>query len=193
MVNPPLELYLLQLIAGTDYLTQDLIPALYFLTKTFDTVPHGPLLQKLKNLNVHPHILRWLTHYLSFRCQYVCVNNSSSDILLVYSGVSQGCVLGPLLFIVYVNNITMIPLSDGTMSLYADDIVLYRPIYTPADYHQLQGDVNNLCTWTDGNNLKFNVTKCKYMIISRKKQPITPNSPLFINNCCLERVISYSV
>ena len=97
----------------------------------------------------------------------------------------------PLLFIVYVNDITMIPLSDGTMSLYADDILLYRPIYTSANYHDLQGDVNNLCAWTDGNNMKFNATKCKYMIMSRKKQPIIPNSPLVINNCCLERVNSY--
>jgi len=49
-----------------------------------------------------------------------------------------------LLFIVYVNDITMIPLSDGTMSLYADDILLYHPIYTPADFYDLQGDVNNI-------------------------------------------------
>ena len=55
--------------------------------------------------------------YLSFRHQYVCVNSSSSDILPVYSGVPQGSVLGPLLVIVYVNEITMTPLSDGTMSL----------------------------------------------------------------------------
>ena len=114
----------------------------------------------------------------SFRHQYVCVIGSSSDILPVYSGVPQGSVLGPLLFIVYVNDITMIPLSDGTMSLYVDDILLYHPIYTHANYHDLQGDVNNFCAWTDGNNLKFNATKCKYTIIFRKKQPILPNSPL---------------
>ena len=58
-------------------------------------------------------------------------------------------------------------------------------------YYDLQVDVNNLCAWTDGNNMKFNATKCKYMIISRKKQPIIPNSPLVINNCCLERVNFY--
>ena len=169
----------------------DICTVFFDFSKAFDTVPHRPLLQKLKDLNVHSHILKWLTHYLSFRHQYVCVNSSSSDILPVYSRVPQGSVLGPLLFIVYVNDITMIPLSDGTMSLYADDILLYRPIYTSADYHDLQGDVNNLCAWTDGNNLKFNATKCKYMILSRKKQPIIPNSPLLINNCCLERVNSY--
>jgi len=51
----------------------------------------------------------------------------------------------------------MIPLSDGTMSLYADDMVLYRPIYIPVDYHHLQGDVNNLRAWTDGNT--WNLTQ----------------------------------
>ena len=86
-------------------------------SKAFDSVPHRPLLQKLKDLKVHSHILKWLTHYLSFRHQYVCVNSSLSDILPVYSGVPQGSFLGPLLFIVYVSDITMISLSDGTMSL----------------------------------------------------------------------------
>jgi len=66
--------------------------------------------------------------YLSFIHQYVCVNNSSSDILPVYSGLLQGSVLEPELFIVYVNDVTMIPLSDGTMPLYVDDNVLYCPI-----------------------------------------------------------------
>jgi len=60
MVNPPLELYLLLLIAGTDYLTQGLTSALYFLTsrKSFDTVPHRPLLQEFKDVTIHSHILR---------------------------------------------------------------------------------------------------------------------------------------
>ena len=169
----------------------DICTVFFDFSKAFDTVPHRPLLQKLKDLNVHSYILKWLTNYLSFRYQYVCVDSYSSDVLPVYSGVPQGSVLGPLLFIVYVNDITMIPLSDGTISLYADDILLYRPIYTHNDYHLLQGDVNNICTWADINNLKFNSTKCKYMIISRKKQPTIPVSPLLINDCCLERVKSY--
>ena len=62
----------------------------------------------------------------------------------------------------------MILLSDGTVSLYADHILLYRPIYTSVDYQDLQGDVNNLCAWTDDNYLKFNASKCKYKIMSRK-------------------------
>ena len=143
----------------------DVCAEFFDFSKACDTVPHRLCIQKLRDLIVHPHILRWLTHYLSFRQQYVCVNNSASSILPVCSGVPQGSVLGPLLFIVYVNDITMTPLSDGTMSLYADDILLYRPIYTPTDYHHLRGDVHNLCTWTDRNSLKFNANKFKYMII----------------------------
>jgi len=78
--------------------------------------------------------------------------------LPVYSGLLQGSVLEPELFFVYVNAVTMIPLSDGTMSLYVDDNVLYHTIYSPADHHHLQGDVNNLCAWTDDNSLKFSAT-----------------------------------
>ena len=54
-----------------------------------------------------------------------------------------------------------------------------------------KADVNSLCAWTDANYLKFNATKYKYMIISRKKHPVSPNYPLHINNCCLERINSY--
>ena len=108
----------------------DICTVFFDFSKAFDTVPHRPLLQKLKDFNVDSHILKWLTDYLSFRYQYVCVNGSSSETLPVYSGVPQGSVLGPLLFIVYVNDITAIPLSDGSLSLYADDILLSRPVYT---------------------------------------------------------------
>ena len=160
-------------------------------SKAFDSVPHRPLLQKLKNCNVHPHILRWITHYLCKRSQYVCVNGSSSGVLPVTSGVPQGSVLGPFLFIFYIDDITMVPLSDGTMSLYADDLVLYRPIHSATDYHLLQIDIDNICVWSDDNLLKFNGRKCKYMIITRRKQPSLPVTPLKIKQTFLERVHSY--
>ena len=119
-------------------------------------------------------------HYLSNRSQYVCVNGSSFDVLPATSGVPQGSVLGPLLFIFYINDITLVPLSDGTMSLYADDLMLYRPIQSATDYHFLQMDIDNLCVWSDDNLLKFNSRKCKYIIISRRKQPSLPVTPLNI-------------
>jgi len=108
--------------------------------KAFDSVPHRPLLQKLKTwLSVHPHILRWITHYLCRRSQYVCVNGSSSGVLPGTSGAAQGSVLRPLLFIFYINDITVIPLSDYYVTLIiTDDLVLYHPIYSTTDYHLVQ-------------------------------------------------------
>ena len=120
-------------------------------SKAFDTIPHSFLLQNLQNYGVHKQILRWLIHYLCSRTQYVCVNGSSSDILPVSSGVPQGSVLGPRLFIIYIDDITDLQLSDGSMTLFADDIILYRPICTPADYSLLQLDIDDICTWTTNN------------------------------------------
>jgi len=65
--------------------------------------------------------------------------------------VPQGSVLGPLLFIIYIDDITDLQLSDGSMTLFADDIMLYRPICTPADYSLLQLDIDDICTWTTNN------------------------------------------
>ena len=69
--------------------------------------------------------------------------------------------------------------------------MLYRPIRTPEDYNQLQLDMNKLCTWTDNNLLTYNTNKCKYMVISRKKQPSLPSMPLNVNNSPMEMVSSY--
>ena len=85
----------------------------------------------------------------------------------------------------------MVPLSDGTMSFYADDLVHYRPIHSATDYHLLQIDIDNICVWSDDNLLKFNGRKCKYMIITRRKQPSLPVTPLKIKQTFLERVHSY--
>ena len=84
----------------------------------------------------------------------------------------------------------MAPLSNGTMSLYADDLMLYHPICSATDYHLLQMDNDNLCVWSDNNLLKFNGRKCKYMIISRRNNPPSL-APLKIKQTCMERVHSY--
>ena len=94
------------------------------LSKAFDKVPHRSLMNKLADLNINPHALKWLGDHLSQRSQYVVVNGESSTSTQVISGVPQGSVLGPLLFLTYINGITEIPINDGCMLLYADDIFL---------------------------------------------------------------------
>ena len=79
-------------------------------------------------------------------------------------------MLGPLLFLMYINDVADVQLNNGSfVNLYADDMLLYREIGCPEDYNMLQSDVKTIFTWVDRNNLTFNESKCKYMIISRLK------------------------
>ena len=76
------------------------------------------------------------------------VNGATSETLPVISGVHQGSVLGPLLLLIYIDGVTSTPLSDGSkMTLYADDMLLYRYIETPQDHQMLQDDINSISEW----------------------------------------------
>ena len=81
--------------------------------KAFDPVPHRLLLRKLRDLKVNSYILKWITVYLTNRKQYVCVDGSSSDVLPVSSGVPHISVLGPILFIIYIDGITKVALINS--------------------------------------------------------------------------------
>ena len=158
------------------------------LSKAFDKVPHSPLMDKLVALGVNIYLLKWLWDYLSNRSQYVVVNGSASNLVHVTSGVPQGSVLGPLLFLIYINDIADVSLTSGSLILYADDILLYRPIHSQHDFDLLQHDIDALQTWCSRNVMTFNVSKCKYMIISRKPSPLQPLSILKINDTLLAQV-----
>ena len=90
-------------------------------------------------------------------------------------------------------HVSQIILSNGSLLLYADDVVLYRPIYCQEDYNSLRNDVDSLCDWTSSAFLYLNAAKCKYMLISRKKQPIVPLTPILVcgNALQIERVNSF--
>ena len=128
-----------------------------------------------------------MDYCLPNRKQYVCVDGSSSDVLLESSGVSQESVIGPILFIIYIDGITKVALTAGNLSLFANDILLYRPIQNIEDFAFLQNDVTKLCSWTNDNLLDF---KCKYMLISKRREPILP-VVLTVNSSPLERVHAY--
>ena len=139
------------------------------LCKALDSVPHQPLLCKLFHLKVNPFLLRWIHNYLSSRTQSVVLDGAQSDPLPVVSGVPQGPVLGPLLFLVYIDGASNTVLH-GKIAMYADDIALYSIIKNPSDYTYLQRDITSLCSWLAINHLTLNLTKCCYMLFSRKHQ-----------------------
>ena len=105
------------------------------------------------------------------------------------SGVPQGSVLGPLL--ICIDGVTMIPLTEGSkLVLYADDMLLYRRLSSPEDF---QNDVDAVNNWVNENRLCFNTTKCKYMLITRKKRPRPMHPPaILINGIPLDILDSYN-
>ena len=159
--------------------------------KAFDSVPHRKLISNLKSLQLNPAIIKWICNYLSGRYQRVVVEGAISQSIQVVSGVPQGSVLGPLLFLLYIDSLSYLPLSHGTkMVLYADDVLIYRSIHSPQDNIALQSDVDQMFAWSERNCLAFNASKCKQMLISRKQKPL-PHSHLKLGNNILERVYTY--
>ncbi len=115
----------------------------------------------------------WIRTWLTCRTQKVVVDGSCSDKVEVTSGVPQGTVLGPLCFLLYVNNIGD-AVSPGThIKLFADDCLLFREINCDADASQLQQDLNSLVKWSHTWQMSFNVTKCHTLKVHRKKKPNT--------------------
>ena len=156
--------------------------------KAFDSVPHIPLLEKLQRIGLDAHLIMWIKNYLTPRMQSVAVDGATLNPMPVLSGVPQGSVLGPLLFLIYINDITTISLSTLSQCiLYADDVLLYRPITCSYDVRAIKFDIEEVEQWADSNHLNLNPTKCKYMVISRK-QCATYSFVLYLNGVPLERV-----
>ncbi len=139
-------------------------------SKAFDTVPHERLLQKISHYGVRGCTHGWIKKWLTERTQRVVVDGEASDWVPVSSGVPQGTVLGPLMFLLYINDI-----NDGvssTVRLFADDCLVYRVIKTAGDALNLQADLDKIAEWAQSWQMKFNVKKCNIIRCSRAKSPI---------------------
>ena len=135
--------------------------------KAFDTPPHELLKSKLFSYGIGGKTLKWIDSFLCFRQQRVVVNGVKSDWAPVLSGVPQGTVLGPLLFSLYINDIS----SDieSEIRLFADDCVCYREIKDEKDTMKVQRDIDRLGSWARKWGMRFQPVKCNMMQLTRKR------------------------
>lgn len=142
--------------------------------KAFDSVSHDVILEKVKNeFNINGKMLRFLTNYLAGRQQRVVLDGSFSDWAKVNSGVPQGSILGPFLFVLFINDIVNVVRDDTNILLYADDLKIWRAV--GKDKEDLQQDIDNLLDWATLNKMKFHPDKCKFLKCTLKRK-ITPTT-----------------
>ena len=156
-------------------------------SKAFDKVPHERLLLKLAALHLNADILAWIKAFLSNRSQSVIVNNQTSSVTPVTSGVPQGSVLGPLLFLIYINDLPLHVSSN--IRMFADDCVIYRKINSVSDNTSLQDDLRRVQEWCSLWLMELNSNKCKTVSFHRRKNPLIFSYR--IANANLELVPSY--
>ena len=130
-------------------------------------VPHQRLLNKLENYGIKGPVLKWISNFLVGRQQQVVVDGTFSKPASVDSGVPQGTVLGPLLFLVFINDLPDVITHGTRVRLFADDCLLYRPIKSPHNQIILQNDIDRLIQWSKDWSMKFNASKCNIMSVKR--------------------------
>ena len=142
--------------------------------KAFDSVNHDIILKKLKyQYKIDGSLLRFFLNYLKDRSQRVVIGNEQSSTLRVNSGVPQGSILGPIIFILFLNDITE-GLSEGTsIRMYADDTKIWRRINKADDHYILQRDIDHLLNWATRNMMTFHPDKCKTLAVTNGHRPDT--------------------
>ena len=149
-----------------DIVNGDVVDVVYLdFQKAFDTVPHARLVKKLEAYGIEGQILTWITEYLKDRNQSVVVNGEKSLAGDVISGIPQGTVLGPLLFVIYINDILDHIKSNGL--LFADDAKVFRKITCKSDAMILQDDIVKLEAWSDLWLLRFHPDKCHLLTLGK--------------------------
>ena len=154
--------------------------------KAFDSVPHQRLLLKLEAFGVHGSMLKWFSSFLTTRRQRVVINGCFSEWSPVLSGVPQGSILGPLLFILYINDLPSA--VSSSRKIFADDVAMYCPVHSANDCKAFQHDLDLVSTWCSKWQMRLNVSKCELLCITNKRSPV--QSAYYINNCHLQWVSS---
>ena len=156
-------------------------------SKAFDMVNHEKLLYKLHFYGIRGQTLKWIKSFLDNRSQSVVVNGSTSSSIPVSSGVPQGSVLGPLLFLIYINDLPEC-VQSSKVRLFADDTAIYLSLTVASHSSLLQQDLHQLEQWESKWDMKFNPSKCQVIQITKRKT-IIPTQYL-LHNTILETVTS---
>ena len=165
---------------------QDILIVFLDILKAFDRVWHPGLLHKLREFGITGNLFNWLESYLTGRRQKVVIGGEESSILGTNAGVPQGSILGPLLFLIFINDI--VEIVENPIYLFADDASLMK-IFN--NIHEatvsLNRDLEQLAQWAHTWRITFNALKTVFMIISLKLNP-RPNPVLLLNNIPLKQV-----
>ncbi|CAK1584172.1 unnamed protein product [Parnassius mnemosyne] len=148
------------------------VDAAYFdFRKAFDTVDNDILLEKFAAVGFTPHLLKFFASYLGERRQYVEFAGYESEPYFTFSGVSQGSNLGPLEFILLINDLPEV-IKDSKCLLFADDLKLFLSVADVSDCEQLQRDIDRVVQWSAINKLYFNTSKCEVISYGRRQAPL---------------------
>ena len=137
-------------------------------SKAFDKVPHARLIKKAEGMGFGSQITLWIQDWLKGRTQRVVLNGSFSDWSDVNSGVPQGSVLGPLLFLLYVNDMDCG--LETKISKFADDTKIFHEVSSSSEHVKIQSDLQKLVEWSNTWQMKFNADKCKVLHFGRKNE-----------------------
>ena len=148
-------------------------------SKTFDKVDFGILFHKMKDMGITGKLGIWFYHFLVNRTQFVRLPGGSSTDSHVISGVPQGTVLGPLLFLILMSDIDEGIVNSKIIS-FADDTRLYNSVSEVEDCDVLQSDLNTIYKWTDANNMAFNSNKFKYVCFTPSESVSHSNVTVYL-------------
>ena len=143
-------------------------------SKAFDKVGHKRLMKKLSQYGINGPTATWITNYLAGRTQTVVLDGETSSTAPVTSGVPQGSVLGPCLFLLYINDLA--ESLESTVRLFADDTIAYLAIKNPGDASALQRDLDKLAAWEEKWQMEFHPDKCEVLRINKKHKENTINA-----------------